>query len=132
MINLTIDEITYLHEKLIQKTGDISGIRDIGMLESAVYSAKQSFGDEEVYPIPIERAARLAYYVITNHLFMDGNKRTGMSVMLMTLKLNHIEIEYTQQELICLGLSVADRSNGYGVILKWIIVQQMYIILSWP
>ena len=102
------------------------------MLESAVYSAKQSFGDEEVYPIPIERAARLAYYVITNHLFMGGNKRTGMSFMLMTLKLNHIEIEYTQQELICLGLSVADRSNGYGVILKWIIVQQMYIILSWP
>lgn len=70
MINLTIDEITYLHEKLIQKTGGMSGIRDIGMLESAVYSAMQSFGDEEVYPTPIERAARLAYSVTMNHPWM--------------------------------------------------------------
>ena len=120
MINLTIDEIIYLHEKLIQKTGGMSGIRDIGMLESAVYSAMQSFGDEEVYPTPIERAARLAYSVTMNHPFIDGNKRTGMLVMLMTLKLNHIAIEYTQQELIYLGLSVADGSNGYEEILNWI------------
>ena len=120
MINLTIDEITYLHEKLIQKTGGMSGIRDIGMLESAVYSAMQSFGDEEVYPTPIERAARLAYSVTMNHPFMDGNKRTGMLVMLMTLKLNHIAKVYTQQELIWLGLSVADGSNGYEEILNWI------------
>lgn len=124
MINLTIDEITYLHEKLIQKTGGMSGIRDIGMLESAVYSAMQSFGDEEVYPTPIERAARLAYSVTMNHPFIDGNKRTGMLVMLMTLKLNHIAIEYTQQELICLGLSVADGSNGYEQILNWIKVHR--------
>ena len=125
MINLTIDEITYLHEKLIQKTGGMSGIRDIGMLESAVYSAMQSFGDEEVYPTPIERAARLAYSVTMNHPFMDGNKRTGMLVMLMTLKLNRIAIEYTQQELIYLGLSVADGSNGYEEILNWIKVHRI-------
>ncbi|WP_321018795.1 type II toxin-antitoxin system death-on-curing family toxin [Eisenbergiella porci] len=125
MINLTIDEITYLHEKLIQNTGGMSGIRDIGMLESAVYSAMQSFGDEEVYPTPIERAARLAYSVTMNHPFMDGNKRTGMLVMLMTLKLNHIAIEYTQQELIYLGLSVADGSNGYEEILNWIKVHRI-------
>lgn len=125
MINLTIDEITYLHEKLIQKTGGMSGIRDIGMLESAVYSAMQSFGDEEVYPTPIERAARLAYSVTMNHPFIDGNKRIGMLVMLMTLKLNHIAIEYTQQELICLSLSVADGSNGYEEILNWIKVHRM-------
>lgn len=88
------------------------------MLESAVYSAMQSFGDEEVYPTPMERAARLAYFVTKNCLFIDENKRTGMLVMLMTLKLNHITIDYTQQEVIYLGLSVADGSNGYGDIYK--------------
>lgn len=54
------------HTVPIQKTGGMSGIRDIGMLESAVYSAMQSFGDEEAYSTPIERAARLAYSVTMN------------------------------------------------------------------
>lgn len=120
MINLTVEEITQMHKKLIQKTGGMSGLRDIGMLESAVYSVMQSFGEEEVYPTSYERAARLAYAITMNHPFCDGNKRTGMLVMLLTLRLNHIVIRYTQQELIKLGLSVADGSKGYQDILDWI------------
>lgn len=120
MINLTINEIISLHEKLLKKTGGISGVRDIGMLESAVYSTMQAFGEEEVYPTPVERAARLAYSVTMNHPFLDGNKRTGMLAMIVTLKLNGIQLSYTQQELIDLGLSVADGSYGYEEILSWI------------
>ena len=120
MINLTVEEITQMHEKLIQKTGGMSGLRDFGMLESAVYSAMQSFGEEEVYPTSYERAARLAYAITMNHPFCDGNKRTGMLVMLMTLRLNRVVIKYTQQELVSLGLSVADGSKEYQDILAWI------------
>lgn len=97
MINLTVEEIIQLHEKLIQKTGGMPGLRDFGMLESAVYSAMQSFGNEEVYPTSCERAARLAYAITMNHPFSDGNKRTGMLVMLMTLRLNHIMVSYTKR-----------------------------------
>lgn len=120
MINLTIDEIITLHEKLIKKTGGLSGIRDKGMLESAVYSVMQSFGEEEVYPTSCEKAARLAFAITKNHPFLDGNKRIGMLVMLMTLKLNRIAITFTQQELITLGVSVADGSMNYENILVWI------------
>lgn len=120
MINLTVDEIIILHEKLIKKTGGLSGIRDSGMLESAVYSVMQSFDGEDIYKTPCERAARLAFTITKNHVFLDGNKRIGMLVLLMTLKLNHITIKFTQQELIALGLSVANGSMDYENILDWI------------
>jgi len=58
--------------------------------------------------------------IIKNHPFHDGNKRIGILVLLMTLKLNHITIQYTQQELILLGLSIADGTLNYSEILDWI------------
>lgn len=120
MITLTVSEILRLHQKLLDVTGGLSGTRDLGLLESAVYSANQVFGEEEAYPTVEQRAARLAYAITQNHPFVDGNKRIGMLVMLMTLRLNHVQIQYTQAELIQLGLSVADNSYRYEDILAWI------------
>ncbi len=120
MILLTVDEMVALHSKLISKTGGSDGLRDRGLLESAVYSAYGSFGDEEVYPTIEEKSARLAFSLISNHSFVDGNKRIGVLVMLVTLKLNNVTLQYTQEELVRLGLSVADGSAGYDEILKWI------------
>ena len=120
MITLTVSEILRLHQKLLDATGGLNGTRDLGLLESAVYSANQVFGEEEAYPTVEQRAARLAYAITQNHPFVDGNKRIGMLVMLMTLRLNHVQIQYTQAELIQLGLSVADNSYRYEDILAWI------------
>lgn len=120
MITLTVSEILRLHQKLLDATGGLSGTRDLGLLESAVYNANQVFGEEEAYPTVEQRAARLAYAITQNHPFVDGNKRIGMLVMLMTLPLNHVQIQYTQAELIQLGLSVADNSYRYEDILAWI------------
>ena len=120
MITLTVSEILRLHQKLLDATGGLSGTRNLGLLESAVYSANQVFGEEEAYPTVEQRAARLAYAITQNHPFVDGNKRIGMLVMLMTLRLNHVQIQYTQAELIQLGLSVADNSFRYEDILVWI------------
>ena len=120
MITLNVSEILRLHQKLLDATGGLSGTRDLGLLESAVYSANQVFGEEEAYPTVEQRAARLAYAITQNHPFVDGNKRIGMLVMLMTLRLNHVQIQYTQAELIQLGLSVADNSYRYEDILAWI------------
>lgn len=120
MINLTLEEVLLLHEKLLDATGGLAGTRDLGLLESALYGAMQGFGDEEAYPTPEQRAARLAFSITQNHPFLDGNKRTAMLVMLMTLRLNRVQICYSQQELIRLGLSAADGSLGYEEILNWI------------
>jgi len=120
MILLTIDEIVSLHEKLIEKTGGSSGIRDIGLLESAINSAENSFEDVEQYPSVQEKAARLMFSLTNNHAFIDGNKRIGVFTLLMTLQLNGIGLSFSQKELVELGLSVADNSWNYEKILAWI------------
>lgn len=120
MIILTIEEITGLHSKLIKKTGGIDGLRDRGLLESAVFSAQSSFGEEEVYPTVEEKAARLMFALVNNHAFVDGNKRIGVFVMLITLKLNGVVLEYTQNELTSLGLMTASGQADYNDILKFI------------
>lgn len=120
MILLTVDEIISLHSKLIAKTGGIDGLRDKGLLESAVYSADSGFGDEEVYPTVEEKSARLMYSLVSNHAFVDGNKRIGVFVLLLTLRLNGIILKYRQAELVALGLSTAKGELGFKEILNWI------------
>lgn len=120
MIFLSYDEIIMLHDKLISKTGGLSGLRDSALLESAVFSINASFDEVEVYPGVEEKSARLAYSLINNHAFLDGNKRIGILAMLMTLALNDVKITYTQQELIEVGLSVASGEFAYEAILNWI------------
>lgn len=120
MILLTVEEITALHKKIIDRTGGSHGLRDQNLLESAVYSAVSGFEGNEIYPTIEEKAARLMFSLTNNHAFVDGNKRIGVFTMLMTLQLNNITIHYTQSELISLGLSVADGKIKYNEILNWI------------
>ena len=121
MILLTVDEVIMLHGKLLEATGGFPGLRDRGLLESAVLSVNAGFEDIERYPTAEEKAARLAYALISNHPFVDGNKRVGVLSMLMMLKLNGVTLRYTQQELIDLGLAAASGKMGYEEILEWIL-----------
>jgi death-on-curing protein len=120
MINSTVDEELLLHDKLIAATGGSPGLRDRGLLESAVYSVSGGFGETETYPTAEEKAARFAYALTQNHAFVDGNKRIGMLAMLTTLRMNGAVLQYTQPELVALGLGVADGSIGYDGVLDWI------------
>ena len=117
---LTVDEILLLHETMAARTGGSSGLRDRGLLESAVLSPRAAFCGQEVYPTLPEKAARLMFALVSNHAFVDGNKRIGVLAMLMTLRLNGVALVYTQQELIRLGLSAADGALTYEGILSWI------------
>lgn len=121
MIVLTVEEITALHAKLIERTGGSHGLRDQSLLESAVYSALSAFGDREAYPTVEEKAARLMFALTNNHAFVDGNKPIGVFTMLMTLQLNSINLHYTQGELVSLGLLVAAGEMDYESILAWIL-----------
>ncbi len=125
MTLLTEEEIIRLHGKLIEATGGADGLRDRGLLSSAVANAYGGFGDVEAYPTIEEKAARLAYAIVENHAFVDGNKRIGILIMLMTLKLNHIRISYTQAELTDLGLSIADGSRKYEDVLVWLLAHKL-------
>lgn len=120
MIVLTVDEIILLHGKLIAATGGSPGLRDRGLLESAVYSVNSGFDEVETYPTVEEKAARFAYALTQNHAFVDGNKRIGILAMLTTLRINGVKLQYTQRELIDLGLGIADGALGYEAVLGWI------------
>ena len=119
MILLTVDEIVMLHDKLLKATGGLPGLRDRRLLESAVLGVDAGFEDIELYPTVEEKAARLAYALIANHAFADGNKRVGILAMLMTLTLNKISLRYTQTELVELGFSIASGVVKYEDILNW-------------
>jgi death-on-curing protein len=120
MIILTADEIITLHSKLIAATGGSGGLRDKGLLESAVLNCYQTFDGDELYPGVIEKAARLAFSICGNHPFVDGNKRVAVTALLTILRLNDVAVSYTQKELVAFGLGVADRSLDYEAVLEWV------------
>ena len=125
MIKLTKEQILLLHTQLIDTTGGSDGIRDIGLLESALESPFQSYGGEELYPSIQAKAARLCYGLVKNHAMIDGNKRLGCHTMLVFLALNGYEMEYAQKELSDLVLDIAADRKQYDDILHWLLVHQM-------
>ncbi|GFN34938.1 type II toxin-antitoxin system death-on-curing family toxin [Tepidimicrobium xylanilyticum] len=121
MKRLTKTQILKMHSLLIQETGGSGGIRDEGLLDSALNLPFQSFDGEDIYKTIQAKAARLGFSLINNHPFVDGNKRIGILVMLVFLEINGIEIICTDEELVELGLGVADGSVSYKDLLNWII-----------
>ena len=107
MIILTKRQILLLHEQLISTFGGTSGIRDDGLLESAINAPLQAFDGIEFYPTIVDKSVRLGFGLIKNHPFIDGNKRIGAHVMLTQLELNGIHLEYEQEELIEVIMEVA-------------------------
>ena len=74
---ILLDDVLKLHEASIDYYGGAKGIRDLGLLESAIARPFQTFGGEDLYPTAFEKAAALGESLIINHPFIDGNKRTG-------------------------------------------------------
>ncbi len=83
-------------------------------------AAFAGFGDKEFYPTKEEKGARLGYTLISNHAFVDGNKRIGMYVMLTFLEVNGIRLECTNEEIVEFGLAVAGGTMGYEALLEWV------------
>ena len=108
MITLNTEQIIRLHKKLLDVTGGLDGIRDEAMLDSALSVAFQTFDGVELYPSTAAKIARIAYGLVCNHPFIDGNKRIGTYVMAVLLELNHIEADFTDDDIIRIGLELAD------------------------
>ena len=121
MIKFSKEKVLLLHKLLAEATGGSVGVRDEGLLDSALEGAFAGFGEKEFYPTKEEKGARLGYTLISNHAFVDGNKRIGVYVMLSFLEMNGIRIRCTDEELVRIGLSVADGSMSYEELLKWVI-----------
>ncbi len=120
MIKFSKEKVLLLHQLMAEATGGSIGVRDEGLLDSALESAFAGYGDKEFYPSKEEKGARLGFALISNHAFVDGNKRIGMYIMMAFLEMNGIRIECTDEELVEAGLSVADGSMGYEELLSWV------------
>ena len=124
MIRFSKEKVLLLHQIIAEATGGSVGVRDEGLLESALESAYASFGGQDFYPTKEEKGARLGYALISNHAFVDGNKRIGVYVMLSFLEMNGIRIRCTDEELVHVGLSVADGSMGYEELRSWVMAHR--------
>ncbi|HWJ78893.1 MAG TPA: type II toxin-antitoxin system death-on-curing family toxin [Niallia sp.] len=108
MKTLNIEQILHFHTKIIAATGGSDGTSDRGMIESAIGKAFVTFDGQDLYPDVYKKIAVTTYALIKNHGFVDGNKRIGIASMILLLKLNEIRIEYTQKELVDLGIGIAE------------------------
>ena len=124
MIRLTKKQLLLLHEELITETGGAAGIRDEGLLDSALAAPFQSFEGHTPYPSLQQKAARMGYGLVKDHPFVDGNKRIGAHAMLVFLALNGIEMDYTQEELSDTFLSLAAGKIGFEELLRWVLAHE--------
>lgn len=121
MMRFSKERVLLLHQLMAEATGGSVGVRDEALLDSALESAYAGFGDREFFPSKEEKGARLGFALISNHAFVDGNKRIGVYVMLAFLEMNGIKTQCTDEELIQVGLAVADGSMNYDALLQWVI-----------
>ena len=120
MIKLSEDKVLLLHQILTEETGGSAGVREMSLLNSALESAYATFGGQELYPTRQQKAARIGFSLISNHAFVDGNKRIGMFILLIFLEVNGIKIRPTNDEVARVGLSVAAGEMNYDDLLEWI------------
>jgi death-on-curing protein len=107
---LGLREVLELHRLLLESSGGLAGVRDFGLLESAVAQPLMTFGGQELYPTPVDKAAALGFSLIKNHPFNDGNKRVGHAALETFLVLNGYEIEAAvdEQERVILGVAAGE------------------------
>lgn len=120
MIKLTKNQVLALHTQLVQETGGSDGLRDEGLLDSAINAPFQTFSVCELYPSLQHKAMRLCCGLVKNHPFIDGNKRIGAHAMLVFLALNGISLSFNQMELSDVILKLAANEVSEEHLLEWI------------
>jgi len=113
-------QVLYLHQQIMELSGGGAGVRDQGLLESAVYRPQASFGGEDLYPDLFSKAAALGHSIIKNHPFVDGNKRTGFEAMRLLLRLNGYDIQASLNVKFDFVLAIAEGKLKEQAIADWL------------
>ena len=120
MKTLSKEQVLRLHNALLETFGGTAGVRDDGLLESALNAPFATFGGQYLYPSVQAKAAQLGFGLVCNHPFVDGNKRIGMYVMLTFLEVNGIRLDCANDEVVEVGLAVASGAMDYEALLAWV------------
>ena len=114
------DDILFIHSKLINDFGGSDGIRDDGMLDSAINTPLQTYDSTDLYPTDTDKIARLSFGLVMNHPFIDGNKRIAAKVLDMGLDMNGIFLKATNEEVIEEFFGLAAGKTDYSDFLSWV------------
>ena len=125
MIKFSKEKVLLLHQVMAEATGGDVGVRDESLLESAIETIYSTFDGAELYPSKEEKAAKLGYSLISNHAFVDGNKRIGMYVMLTFLEVNGIRMNCTNEDVANVGLAVASGEMSYEQLHDWVVAHRI-------
>jgi death on curing protein len=125
MISIDVEDIIKFQKKIVLATGGSDGIRDRSLIESALNKAYVTFDGNDLYNGVLKKISIITFSLVKNDGFIDGNKRIGVSTMLLLLGLNGIRLDYTQRELIDLGLGIAEGTLTEEDIEQWIIRHQV-------
>ena len=117
---VTAEQAIYYQQKIVKATGGSVGLRDLGLLESALARPQASFGGEDLYPAILDKASALFHSMIFNHPFLDGNKRTTLGVVYEFLKQNGYKLTASNQELIDFPLRVENKHLSIEEISSWL------------
>ena len=121
---LSAEQVLFIHARLIVETGGEHGVRDIGLLQSAIARPKATFDKEDLYKDVVHKAAALLESLINNHPFIDCNKRTGITAAMLFLKINGFSFSTSNEELESFTLSVANGGQNIDTISQWILDHQ--------
>lgn len=118
MIKFSKENVLSIYEVLTLKTGGTVGIRDEGLLASALEAPYQTFSGVDLFPTLLEKGVRLGFGLVSNHPFVDGNKRIGILIMLVFFEMNGILIDFTDDEVVDMALGVASGKYSYNDLLS--------------
>lgn len=113
-------QLLYLYRQVMERTGGSVGVRDQGLLESAVYRSQATFGGQDLYPDLFSKVAALGHSIIRNHPFVDGNKRVGFEAMRIMLRLNGCEIRATMEQKFDFVITIAKGTLTEQGIADWL------------
>ena len=120
IVYLTIEQVVFLHDEIVKKTGGSLGIRDWNLLHSAIFRPQSSFAGKDLYPNIFKEAGALWQSLTKNHGFIDGNKRTSSSATLMFLEINNLKLKYSHQELVEFAVNSENKNFSVEIIAAWL------------
>lgn len=117
---LDLEQVIYIHERIIASAGGKQGVRDFALLHSALERCKASFGGIDLYPMLDHKAGALLHSLVMNHAFLDGNKRTAYAVMVRFLGANGKKVKAIQDEIVTMCVAVDNEGWGVREIVAWL------------
>lgn len=120
VVYITLDEVLAIHDDMVERYGGSFGIRDLGLIQSAIARPQATFGGQDLYPTMIDKASALFHSLIFNHAFTDGNKRTSLTSTARFLHLNGYELKADKEELINFPLKIENKHLDISEIAKWL------------